>query len=53
MQVYWSVPALIANGTETGLFAHSLGVRWRQRTLLARLSRAYGRLKRRVRPDRP
>jgi len=35
--VYWSVPALIENGTETGLFEHSLGVHWRQRGFGARL----------------
>ena len=39
---YWSVPAIIANGTETGLFAHSLGVWWRRRGARARLARQLG-----------
>lgn len=34
---YWSVPAIIEQGSETGLFAHSLGVSWRDPRLSARL----------------
>jgi GR25 family glycosyltransferase involved in LPS biosynthesis len=45
--VYWSVPALIANGSETGRFAHSLGVASREHGLVGRLARAIGRWRRR------
>jgi hypothetical protein len=41
--VYWSVPALIANGSETGRFAHSLGVRRREPGWRGRLARTVAR----------
>jgi GR25 family glycosyltransferase involved in LPS biosynthesis len=44
LRVYWSVPPLIENGTETGLFAHSLGVGWRRGSLRTRLLRRLERL---------
>ena len=46
MVVYWSVPPLIENGTETGLFPHSLGVGWRASWLRRRLARWRERLRR-------
>jgi GR25 family glycosyltransferase involved in LPS biosynthesis len=39
LPVAWSVPALVANGSETGRFRHSLGVGWRGGGWLARLRR--------------
>lgn len=33
---YWSVPPIIEQGSETGLFAHSLGVGWRDPRLSVR-----------------
>lgn len=31
LNCYWSEPPLVGNGSERGIFEHSLGVRWRQR----------------------
>lgn len=49
LAVYWSVPSLLQNGSETGRFTHSLGMPWREGagtpSLLTRAKRVTDRLR--------
>jgi GR25 family glycosyltransferase involved in LPS biosynthesis len=48
LDVWWSEPPLLLNGSETGTFEHSLGLPWREGTgrpgLSARLRRVFDRI---------